>query len=218
MTRVLIAHSYPVTRTGLRGVLAQAPGMEVVAEASEGAEALQLIQQFRPDVVLLDGRLSGALDAIAVAERISTAGWGTRVLGLNAANDDGQIYRLWRAGAAGCVSIAARLEAIVQAVAAVARGERLWTAEQVARARRWQEDIGSRLETLTEREGQILILIVEALSDRQIAERLSLSQNTVHWHVRNVLSKLGLKTRQEAIVFLLRKGSEVTVRAPNHQS
>lgn len=209
MARVLIAHSYPAMRAGLRGALARAPGIEVAGEAGEVGQALHLIRQLRPDVVLLEGSLPGALDVAAVAGRIRATGCATCVLVLGEAHDDDLIYRLWRAGAAGCILGRASLAIIVQSVAGVARGERLWTPGQVAGARRWQERIGSRLETLTGRERQVLMLIAEALSDRQIAERLSLSQNTVHWHVRNVLTKLGLKTRQEVVVFLLQKGSEM---------
>lgn len=205
MATVLLVHSHPVVRAGLGSVLGQAHGMRVVGEASKGNEALRLLQRTRPDVALIACSLAGLLDGPAVVKRIEAGGWGVRVLALSAPGDHGSIYRMWQAGAVGCISERAGLQSVVEAVEAAARGERLWTPEQTAQMERWWEDIGSKVEMLTGREKEVLVLMADGLTDRQIAERLQVSENTIHTHVRRVLGKLELATRQEAIVFALRK-------------
>jgi DNA-binding NarL/FixJ family response regulator len=204
MTTVLLAHSHPAVRDWVRDALAQVRDVESVAEASNGDEAWHLIQQVRWDIVLIACSLLDAVLAHA-GSTAWTASEGVRVVVLGVPARDGLLHRLWRAGVLGSVSEQAAPETIVEAVRAAAHGRPQWTAGQVARAQRWWDEVGSKLEALTGRERQVLGLVAQGLSNRQIAERFSLSVNTVRTHLRNVLSKLGVSNRLRAAMFLARE-------------
>jgi RNA polymerase sigma factor (sigma-70 family) len=156
-------------------------------------------------VALIACSLPGSPPGIEVLERVQEAELGVPVLTLGVPDDDGLLCRLWRAGALGCVAAEAAPQAIVEAVRAAAHGRSLWTPEQMARAQRWWDEAGCKLEALTQRERQVLELVAEGLSNRQIAERFSLSVNTVRTHLRNVLGKLRVSNRLEAAMFLVRE-------------
>jgi NarL family two-component system response regulator LiaR len=206
VTRVLLVHSSPAMRAGLRSVLGQGQGIEVVAEASEGEEALHLLRQSQPDVALIARSLSGALDGAAVAERVKVAARGVRVLGLSAPGDDESVYRMWQAGAAGCISERARLKSIAKAVEAATRGERLWTLEQIERLQRWWEDAGFRLEVLTRREVEVLRLVAQFRTNEEIAQALGVTRRRVEGHVSSILPKLGVSSRRDAARWAWEKG------------
>lgn len=211
MTTVLLAHGHPAVRGWIRDALVQAPNVEFVAEASEGEEVLSLIEEIRWHVVLVARTLSRRPHGIEIVERVQEAGLGVAVLILGVPDDDGLLCRLWRAGAAGCISEDAQSEVIVEAVRAAASGRPLWTPEQIARVECWWDEVGSRLKMLTLRERQVPVLVAEGLSNRQIALRLVLSENTVETHVRNVLNKLRVSRRLEAAMLAAR---EMNVNQP----
>ncbi len=207
MTMVLLAHSHPGVRAWVRDALVRVrvQDVEFVAEASSDAEVRSLILQVRWNVALISCSL-----LVAVLEAIEPA-WArngnVRVVVLGAPDRDGLLYRLWRAGALGYVAGDAAPEIIVEAVQAAAHGRPLWTEEQIAQAQSWWDEVGSKLGALTERERQVLDLMADGLSNRQIAERLLLTENTVQTHVRRVLSKLAASNRLEAAM-VLAKGLE----------
>ena len=205
MSRVLIAHPYPAMCAGLEGGLARAQGIEVVGAVSRGEEALRLILQLEPDVALVACSLAGALDGVAITQRARVDSRVVRVLALSAPGDDGPVYRMWRAGAIGCISERAELRSIVGAVRAAACGRSLWTSEHMVQLEHWWDEVGSRLEALTARERQVLLLVADGLSNCEIALRLVFSENTIDPHIRNVFSKLHVNRRVEAAMFVARE-------------
>ncbi|HEY80900.1 MAG TPA: response regulator transcription factor, partial [Caldilineae bacterium] len=195
--RVLLADDHPTLRLGLRVLLDQAPDVEVVGEAEEGEEALAQIEALQPDVAVLDCKLPG-LSGMEVAAAIVSKGLPVRVLALSAYDDERYLQGMLKAGAVGYLLKEEAPPNIVAAVRAAARGEQRWTADQLARARRWQEEVEAMWARLTEREGEVLALVAEGKSNKEIAQALSVSERTVEFHVSNILGKLGLSSRVEA--------------------
>ena len=129
-----------------------------------------------------------------------------RVLALSAYDDERYVQEMLGAGAVGYLLKEEAPGVIVAAVRAAARGERLWTAEQFARAQRWREEVQGRWERLTEREREVLALVAAGKSNKEIAQALSVTVRTVEFHVSNVLGKLGLTSRVEAAVWAREHG------------
>ncbi len=207
MTTVLLAHSHPAVRAWVQDALAQAQDVAFVAEVSDAEDAWHLIQQVRWGVALVACSLPGSPGAVELVEQVQMEGFGVHLVALGVPDHDSLLCRLWRAGALGCVPEEAVPKMIVEAVRVAARGESLWTPEQIVQAQGWWDEVGSKLEALTGRERQVLDLVAEGLSDRQIARRLCVSAKTIHVHVSNMLGKLGLETRQQAIVFVLKRAN-----------
>lgn len=205
MVTVLVAHACPLMRAGLRAGLTHAGDLELVGEASRGVGVFHLLRRVRPDVLLLGCRLKGTADVVTVARHVCGLGARPSVLAWDYAGDDGLLWRLLQAGAVGCLEQGVSPEVLIEAVRSAARGGRLWTGEQAGRARAWWERIGSRLESLTPRERQVLSLVAEGWTTRGIADRLVLSRNTIQSHVRSALTKLGVRSRLEAAVLLVRE-------------
>ena len=131
------------------------------------------------------------------------------MLALSAYRDEKYVRGMIGAGAVGYLLKEEAPGVIVAAVRATARGESLWTAEQVTRARHWQEEVKERWEHLTEREREALLLVVVGHSNKQIAREMRISEKTVEYHVTNILGKLGVGSRSEAIVWVKNSGLSV---------
>jgi len=202
---VLLADDHPTLRLGLRVLLDQAPDVEVVGEAENGEEVLALIEALVPDVAVLDCQLP-VLEGTEVAQEIRQRGLPVQVLALSAYDDERYVRGMLEAGAVGYLLKDEAPETIVAAVRAAARGERLWTAEQFARAQRWREEVEERWNALTEREREVLALVTAGKSNKEIAQTLSITVRTVEFHVGNVLGKLGLTSRVEAAVWAKEHG------------
>lgn len=211
VTRVLLADDHPALRMGIRVLLDQAPDVEVVAEAGSGEEALALIEALQPDVAVLDCQLPG-MGGVEVAQEIARRDLPVRVLALSAYDYEQYVQGMLAAGAVGYLLKEEAPDAILAAVRGAARGTRLWTANQVARARRWREEVKERWEHLTGRERDILLLVVAGCSNRGIARELGISEKTVEYHVTNLLGKLNVASRAEAIVWA--RDSRLAVETP----
>ncbi len=198
--RVLLADDHPALRMGLRVLLDRAPDIEVVGEADDGAEALALIESLRPDVAVLDCQLPG-IEGAAVAEAVARRGLPVRVVALSAYDDDRYLAGMMTAGAVGYLLKNEAPGQIVAAVQAAMRGERLWTPEQVARVSRWQAEVARVRDSLTEREREVLRLVADGLSNKEIAQALTITVRTTDFHVSNILRKLGVISRVEAAVW-----------------
>ncbi|MER5636215.1 response regulator transcription factor [Kitasatospora sp. NPDC002227] len=201
---VVIADDERLVRSGLRAVLNAEPDLTVVGEAADGAQALELARLHRPDVLLMDVRMPG-LDGIAATERLAAEPGAPRVLVVTTFENDDYVYDALRAGAAGFLLKRARAEEVVQAVRLVARGESLLfpdTLRELALrgAAREPEGPAPVLPRLTEREGEVLRLMAEGLTNREIARRLVVTVETTKSHVGSVLAKLGVRDRTQAVI------------------
>jgi DNA-binding NarL/FixJ family response regulator len=203
--RILLADDQELVRSGFRMILDSRPDLEVIAEAANGSEAVALTAELIPDVVLMDVRMP-VLDGLAATQRIVAAGGPTRVIVLTTYDVDDAVYAALRAGASGFLLKDARPVDLVEAVRVVARGDALLAPSVTRRLLDRFTATGpapsnpALLAELTPREIEILRLVARALSNTEIAERLTLSEATVKTHVSAVLRKLGLRDRVQAVV------------------
>lgn len=211
-TRVLIADDQALVRAGFRKLLESAPEIEVVGEAADGHEAVELARRLRPTLVLMDIRMP-RLDGIEATRRLTAAGDGARVLILTTFGIDDYVLEALRAGASGFMLKDAPPEELLAAVEVVARGDAL-IAPAVTRS--VIEELVRRspsaslpppvLDELTQREREVLELLAQGLSNSAIAERLVVSTGTVKTHVARILSKLGLRDRIQAVILAYEAG------------
>lgn len=213
--RVVIVEDDRLVRVGLAAIVDSEDGMMVVGEAADGNEALRVVAQADPDVVLMDVRMPG-LDGIAATAAL-TARAGTdrpKVLVVTTFEYDDYVYEAFKAGASGFLLKRAHPDELVEAVRMVTLGESLvfpaLTRRLVERHATVRLPAGdprpALLASLTEREGEILRAIAAGLSNAEIAERLYLSLHTVKTHVGNVLVKIGARDRTQAVVFAYETG------------
>ena len=202
---VLIADDHPFVRHGLRTYLETLDDMEVVGEASDGVEAVELAGQVLPDVVLMD-LVMPELDGVEATRQIREASPSTRVIVLTSFDADEQVFPAIKAGAAGYLLKDVRPAELAEAVRKASRGEAL-LAPSVA-ARLMQEVSGERTASagLTERELEVLRLIARGMSNKLIAHELVVSEKTVKTHVSNILAKLHLADRTQAALYAVREG------------
>jgi DNA-binding NarL/FixJ family response regulator len=199
--RVLLADDHPAMRIGLRVLLDQAPDIEVVAETGDGVETVAQIEALQPEVVVLDCQLP-KLSGIEVAARVKEQKIHVRLLALSAHDNPRYQWGMLEMGAAGYLLKDEAPTEIVAAVRAVAQGQQLWTAEQFARARHWQQEVQARWLDLTDQERRVLTLIAGGQSNKEISQELNVTARTVEFHVSNILSKLGVASRVEAAIWL----------------
>ncbi|WP_327088184.1 response regulator transcription factor [Nonomuraea sp. NBC_01738] len=205
MIRVLIADDHPVVRQGLRTFLDLQEDITVVGEAADGSQAVDLVAELTPDVLLLDLKMP-VLDGIATLHRLT--GTATRVVILTSVSDRSDVGPAMRAGAAGFLYKDVDPTALVQAVRAVHGGQVL-LAPEAAEAMMDSAPTPAYLPgpvQLTEREREVLALIAAGRSNREIAGALVVKEKTVKTHVSNVLMKLGVQDRTQAALYAVRHG------------
>ena len=214
--RVLVADDQSMVRAGFRMLLADEEGIEVVAEASNGLEAVEKAARYHPTIVLMDIRMP-ELDGLEATRRILAADAGARILVLTTFDLDEYIYEALRAGASGFVLKDDPPEQLIEAIRTVARGDALLSAsvtkrviEQFTRIPRPSPP--PELAELTEREREILRLIARGLSNAEIGAELFISETTVKTHVTHVLQKLKLRDRVQAVVLAYQSGLDLAPR------
>lgn len=200
-TRVAIVDDEPLVRAGLRTILDLEDGLEVVGEAGDGADVLALVAETAPDVLLLDVRMP-RVDGITALRALLARHPDARVLVVTTFENDDHVLDALAAGAQGFLLKRARPEEIVHAVRVVARGESLVFPDTVRRLAVGRTPSGSLQEEarLTGREAEVLRLVAAGMSNQEIASSLYLGVETVRTHVANVLAKLGVRDRTQAVV------------------
>jgi len=205
--RLLLADDHPVVRAGLAGLLSDEPGVEVVAEAADGDEAVRLAAATRPDIVLMDLRMPG-VDGVTATARIAAGEAGEpapRVLILTTYESDDQILAAIEAGAAGYLLKAAPRAEIVAGIRSVAAGQSALSPQVavrlVERMRRPPPEV-----VLTPRETDVLRLVSAGHSNKQVAVRLGIGESTVKTHLLNVFEKLGVADRTRAVTLAMERG------------
>ena len=198
--RILVADDHYIVRMGLTAMVNIEPDMEIVAEASDGAQAVALFTKFKPDITLLDLRMP-IISGIEVAAAIRRQDKNARILMLSALSGDEDIHQALEAGVAGYVLKDATEEKLIPAIRAVAAGQR-WIPPDVAKR------LSSRklFEELTARELQVLNKLIKGITNKQIADALNISENTVKGFLKNILAKLHVSDRTEAVSVAIQRG------------
>jgi DNA-binding NarL/FixJ family response regulator len=201
--RLLIVDDHPVVRDGLRGMLANDPGLAVVGEASDGAEALALVESLQPDVVLMDLRMPGMGGAAAI-KALAERGSEARVLVLTTYDSDTDVVLAIEAGATGYLLKDSPREELLRAIRAAARGEAV-LAPSVA-TRLVSQLRAPAPDALSDRELEVLTLIAQGETNRGAASRLFISEATVKTHLIHVYEKLGVNDRAAAVATAYERG------------
>ena len=209
--RVVLADDQPLVRAGLRVLIADTSDIEVVGEAETGAQAVQVVRDVRPDVVVMDIRMPG-MDGIEATRMITAAGDEPRVLILTTFDDDDVVYGALRAGASGFLVKDMALEEILTAVRVVASGDALIAPAVTRRlitqfaAPRTPAPPARRLEGITARELEVLSLIGQGMTNNEIAEQLFISAATAKAHVARLLAKLAARDRVQLVIVAYEAG------------
>ena len=211
--RVLLADDQPLLRAGFRMVLGGEPGLDIVAEACDGVEAVDLARRLLPDVVLMDIRMPRK-DGVAATKAIVEARLPVRVLILTTFDLDEYIVGALRAGASGFLTKDVPADDLITAIRTVAAGDAV-VAPRILRnlLDRFADILPDltatpprNLSSLTEREREVLVQLARGLSNAEIAKKLSVSETTVKTHVGHLLTKLGLRDRVQAVVLAYETG------------
>jgi two-component system response regulator NreC len=208
-TTILIVDDHAIFRAGLRLLLERQPDLTVVGEAASGQEALRAVKELRPDLVLMDVAMPG-MNGLEATQRIKTDSAGSQVLALTMHENEQYFFQMLHAGAAGYVIKGAPPEELIEAIRSVTRGQAYLSPPL---ARRLIDDYLDRVkegqlpaDPLTDREREVLRLIAEGLTSKEIASRFSISPHTVERHRANAMGKLDLHNRAELIRYAIRKG------------
>ena len=209
MIRVLLADDQGLVRTGFRMILGAEPDLEVVGEAADGLEAVELVGRLEPDVVLMDIRMPG-LDGIEATRRAIALRPGVRVVVLTTFDLDEYVYAALSAGASAFLLKDAKESQLMAAIRVVADGGSLFapevTGRLIARFAEHRPGAAVELPALTAREREVLELVARGLSNAEIAEHLVISEHTTKTHVASLLQKLGLRSRVQAVVVAYESG------------
>jgi two-component system nitrate/nitrite response regulator NarL len=204
--RVLVADDHPMFRAGTIRAVGAWSELEVVAEAGDGAAALELIRSTAPDVALVDLRLPG-IDGFGIAAAVKREGLPVRVVILSAFDDEEFVYRALESGAVGYLTKDADGDALARAILHASRGGTVLGPELAgAVANQIRERARTDIPVLTDREREVLALLCEGLSAPQIAERLFLGTATIKTHLAHLYGKLGVSDRAAAVAVALRRG------------
>ncbi|MGA8847407.1 MAG: response regulator transcription factor [Nocardioides sp.] len=208
--RVLVVDDQELFRRGLTMLLAVEPGLEVVGEAGDGAEGVTLAESAAPDVILLDVRMpkkTGIEACLAIKESVPSA----KIIMLTVSDEEADLYEAVKSGASGYLLKDSSIEEVAQAIRVVADGQSLISPsmaikliDEFKQMSRPERETGPALR-LTERELDVLRLVAQGHSNKEIATRLFISENTVKNHVRNMLEKLQLHSRMEAVMYAVRE-------------
>ncbi len=210
--RVMICDDHALFRRGLIMVLEAEDDIEVVGEAEDGRDAVERVADIVPDVVLMDVRMP-EIDGIEATRLIAERAPSAKILMLTVSDEESDLYEAIKAGATGYLLKEISIEEVASAVRAVVSGQSLISPSMASKllteftnlAKRADERTSVPTPRLTERELEVLRLVAQGMSNREIAGELYISENTVKNHVRNILEKLHLHTRMEAVMYAVRE-------------
>ena len=203
--RIVLADDHALVREGLRGLLAEEPGFEVVGEAADAAEAVEVAARETPDLMLLDILMPGG-SGIEALRRIRERVPKTKVVMLTSVAEERAVVEAMEAGASGYLMKDVSRQSLVKAIREAAQGARVLHAEAERALASTARPERSTLADLTERERAVLVLIAQGRSNRQIANRLNLTEGTVKGYVSTVLDKLGVQDRTQAALLAANLG------------
>ncbi|MEV4469792.1 response regulator [Nonomuraea salmonea] len=200
--RLIVVDDHPIVRDGLRGMFTGEPGFEVVGVAGDGAEAVGLAEELRPDVILMDLRMPGT-DGVTAIRMLAERGSTARVLVLTTYDTDRDVLPAIEAGATGYLLKDAMPDELVRAVRAAARGEAVLSPSV---ATRLLGQVRAPADPLSSRELEVLGLIARGSTNREAAARLFISEATVKSHLLHIYTKLGVKDRAAAVAAAFERG------------
>lgn len=206
--RVLLVDDQTLFRAGLARILDEDPRMEVVGQAADGIEALQLVQELRPDIVLMDLKMP-RMDGVEATKRLVEDHPGIKVLILATFETDRYVLQALRAGASGYILKDCEAEAIISGIVAVLSGDRVMASAVANRVLDMLDGTTTQREFydgLTAREIEIMKHLASGMANKQIAYRLKISEKTVRNHVSNIYEKLKIGDRSQAILYAVRRG------------
>jgi len=219
VTRILLVDDQELVRAGFRIILQSEPGLEVVGEAGDGATAVRLAAELQPDVICMDVQMPGMDGLQATRAMVADPAIAARILILTTFDRDDYLFEALAAGASGFLLKTASPEDLVAAVEVLARGDALLApavTRRVIEQFSAREPVEPRVElpALTDRESEVLSLVARGLSNGEIATTLFVGEATVKTHVSNVLAKLGVRDRIQAVVFAYENGFAVRGGTP----
>jgi DNA-binding NarL/FixJ family response regulator len=207
--RVLLADDHALFRDGIASLLATR-SYDVVGQASSGAEAVRLADELKPDLILMDIRMPGQ-NGLAATRLIKASQPNSRIVILTVSEDDADLFEAIKSGASGYLPKSLQASQFFELIEAVLRGEAGLTPELASKilhefARAAAPPAESDTDDLTPREREVLGLVAQGATNAEVAERLVVSENTVKFHMKNILQKLHARNRAEVVAFALRKG------------
>jgi DNA-binding NarL/FixJ family response regulator len=198
--RVMCVDDHPLVRKGVASILANEPDMELVAEASDGREAVQKFHELHPDVVLMDLRMP-QMDGTEATRAIRGEDPDARIIALTSYDGDQDIYRALEAGVRGYILKEMVHSEIVKAIRTVQSGKRLMPPEVAERLSEYFPQVA-----LTPREVEVLSYVARGLANKEIAHKLGTANGTIKMHVQNILEKLGASDRTHAVTIAIERG------------
>ncbi len=198
--RVLCVDDHPLVRKGVASILANEDDMQLVAEAANGREAVELYRQYRPDVVLMDLRMP-EMDGIDATRTIRAGDPEARIIALTSYDGDQDIYRALEAGVRGYILKEMVHTEVVKAIRTVMAGKRLMPPEVAERLSEYFPQVA-----LTPREVEVLSFVARGLANKEIAHKLGTANGTIKMHVQNILEKLGAADRTHAVTIAIERG------------
>ncbi len=207
--RVVIADDHRLFREGLRLMLARDEHIEIVGEAADGLQTIHLVEDLRPDVVLLDIKIP-TMNGIEVIPSIRQESPKTKALMLTAAMDEAMIFKSLKAGAKGYLSKDASVSDLLKAIQTVHQGE-MWVERKLItrffdRDSQWEDEEARANKKLTSREQEVLRSLAQGLTNKEIAQALFISEKTVKSHLNSIFRKLNVTRRLQAILYAIHQG------------
>lgn len=204
MIKVLVVDDHPVVRDGLGALLETQPDIEVVGEAGDGPEAVALASALQPDVILIDMNLP-TMDGAEATLRIRSGSPSSKVLIFSACSCSDFVYEALKAGASGYIVKGAPRQEILQSVRVVAAGGTMWQPQQLALLVNRPDTHAPPYGSLTDREQEVLHLVVQGLRNKEIADALGIAERTVKFHTNLIFQKLGVTSRSEAVALAIKQ-------------